>query len=60
MAKCLFVLFFFSILLFLFFVSDHIFVFSNQKSDLAGHMSFEKKKNICSPAFLIHNSLRFR
>ena len=37
--------FFFSIVLFLVFgMPDHIFVLSDQNSDLAGHMSFQKKK----------------
>lgn len=34
----------------LMFTSDHIFVLSNQFCVLAGHMSFQKKKNFCSPA----------
>ena len=29
-------------------MSDHIFVLSDQNSDLAGHMSFQKKKTISS------------
>ena len=30
--------------------SDHISVLSEQNSDLARHMSFQKEKFICSPA----------
>ena len=39
--------FFFSISLSLFFfcMSDYIFILSDQNSDLAGHMSLQKKKN---------------
>ena len=30
-------------------MSDYIFVLSNQNSDLAGHLSFQKKKNYLKP-----------
>ena len=50
MTKCLFVFVIFSVLLFCFFVSHHIFVLCDQNSDLAGNMSFHEKKIICDPA----------
>ena len=52
MAKCLFAFIFFSILLvlFFFFVCPTTFSFCPAKiSDLAGHISFSKRKTICSP-----------
>ena len=38
-------------------MSDHIFVSSEQNSDLAGHMSFQKKKVIYS---LVSHELSFQ
>ena len=35
-----------SIVLFFFWMSDHIFVLPDKNSDLAGHMSFQKKKKL--------------
>ena len=61
MAKCLFVLLF-SFFDFAVFcvcvcvcvcVFDHIFVLSDQNSDLAGHVSFQKKNIIGGPAVII-------
>ena len=44
-GKMLTCIHFFLIVLFLVFgMSDHIFVLSHQNGDLAGHMSFQKKK----------------